>query len=101
MSHLNCRLGDLAVSVTAALPENIGKIVHIVKWHGIDSWFGFPEPTPLWEVELSGSQHLVYELGDGTREYVQRGLVPDAFLRRVPPLEGDPAHTEEDLYEIA
>jgi hypothetical protein len=33
MVKLNCKLGDLAVVVTAHNPENIGTIVRVIKKH--------------------------------------------------------------------
>jgi hypothetical protein len=81
MELLNCRVGDLAVTVTAALPENVGKIVRVVGSHGMDTWWGFDQPTHLWEVVTVEGTFLVYEDAWGVREFVQGGRVPDAFIR--------------------
>jgi hypothetical protein len=86
MKALNCRLGDLAVTVTAELPENLGNIVRIVGNHGEDTWFGFKGPIHIWEIEVVEGGRLVYEYDDGTREYETRGLAPDAFLKPIAPL---------------
>ena len=94
MSTLNCRLGDLAVTVRAEIPENVGNIVRIVGCHGEDKWWGFDAPTHLWEVEVVEGGRLVYEYDDGTREYETRGLAPDAFLKPIAPLWQ--AEREED-----
>ena len=85
MSTLNCRLGDLAVTVRAALPENLGNIVRIVGYHGKSTWYGFKDPIHLWEIEVAEGGCLVYEYDDGTREYETRGLAPDAFLKPIAP----------------
>ena len=94
MSILNCRLGDLAVTVRAEIPENLGNIVRIVGYHGKSTWYGFKDPIHLWEIEVAEGGCLVYEYDDGTREYETRGLAPDAFLKPIAPLWQ--AEREED-----
>ena len=86
MSILNCRLGDLAVTVRAEIPENLGNIVRIVGYHGKSTWYGFKDPIHLWEIEVAEGGRLVYEYDDGTREYETRGLAPDVFLKPIAPL---------------
>jgi len=86
MKALNCRLGDLAVTVRAELPENIGVIVRVIGCHGVDEWWGFDVPTHLWEVQAIEGAHLTYEFEDGSRKYKVIGLAPDAFLRPIAPL---------------
>ncbi len=85
MSTLNCRLGDLAVTVRAALPENLGAIVRIIGCHGVDEWWGFDAPTHLWEVQAIEGAYLTYEFEDGSREYKVIGLAPDCFLKPIAP----------------
>jgi hypothetical protein len=87
MSALNCRLGDLAVTVKAEIPENIGNIVRIVGFFGVKRWFGFKEPIPLWEVEAVAGGRLVYEYEGGVRAYRSQGQIPDAFLKPITPLK--------------
>ena len=86
MDAVNCRLGDLAVTVKAEIPENLGNIVRIVGFHGISRWWGFKGSIPIWEVEAVEGGRLVYEHGDGQREYTTKGLIPDEFLKPIAPL---------------
>jgi hypothetical protein len=85
MSALNCRLGDLAVTVKAEIPENLGNIVRVVGFSGVKRWYGFKEPTPLWEVEVVEGGRLVYEYEVGDRRYATEGQIPDAFLKPIAP----------------
>lgn len=85
MNGLNCRLGDLAVTIKAELPENLGSIVRVVGFLGAKRWYGFKEPTPLWEVEVVEGGRLTYEYDDGEREHTTKGQVPDAFLKPITP----------------
>jgi len=85
MSTLNCRLGDLAVTVRAALPENLGNLVWVIGLHGVDDWWGFDAPTHLWEVQAIEGAYLTYEFGDGSRVYRETGLLPDSFLKPIAP----------------
>jgi hypothetical protein len=101
MKALNCRLGDLALTVTAELPENLGNIVRIVGNHGEDSWFGFAGPTHLWEVEVIEGGRLLYEHDDGSREYRTTGLAPDAFLKPIAPRKRAEDHAEVNNYALA
>ena len=87
MRTLNCRPGDLAVTIKAALSENLGRIVRVVSYHGRADWWGFDRPTDLWEIEALEGSYLVYELEDGTKEYRLRGLAPDTFLKPIVPFE--------------
>ena len=50
-----CKVGDLAITVNAYNPENIGKIVRIIGASGLIEWFGFNEPTWVWAVQTEGS----------------------------------------------
>ncbi|NBT75993.1 MAG: hypothetical protein EBT15_08475 [Betaproteobacteria bacterium] len=83
MKLLNCRVGDLAVTVKAELPENIGNVVRIIGSEGERSWYGFDKPTHVWEVVIVEGGPLVYESGNGQKSYTHRGCVPDVFLRRI------------------
>jgi hypothetical protein len=83
---MNCQIGDLAITVEAELPENIGKLVRIVGAEGFSSWSAFEEPLYLWLVEALGPEGpLVYDNGRGDRTCELRGLVPDIFLRPIRP----------------
>jgi len=78
-------LGDLAVTVKAEIPENLGNIVRVVRFSGVKRWYGFKEPTPLWEVEVVEGGRLVYEYEGGDRRYATEGQIPDAFLKPIAP----------------
>ena len=85
MTKLNCRLGDLAITGQAEVPENLGKIVRIVASRGRAKWSGFQRPMYLWEVEALDGRQLVYEHSDGRRESRTHGPAPDQFLRPLAP----------------
>ena len=89
MSKLNCKVGDLAITVRAELPQNLGRIVHIVRPLGIQAWSEFG-PVHMWWVEaLPGSAHLLcYENADGSIEQSRTGPVPDLLLRPIVPPAG-------------
>ena len=93
MTYLNCNLGNLAITVIAYLPENVGNIVRVVGSHGLGSWYGFKNKTYIWEVQTASSDsYLVYETA-GEKTYKRVGGCPDAFLRRLTPEE---VHTFEE-----
>jgi hypothetical protein len=48
MSKLNCKVGDLAITVRSEVPQNLGRIVHIIKPLGVEPWSSFgPVPDIL------------------------------------------------------
>jgi len=85
-----CKVGDLAIVISANIPENIGNIVEIV---------GPPTGRPIkaswecatWHVRtISGRRTLVYRLGNGSIGIVKRhaeGPVPDFRLRPFPGIQ--------------
>jgi hypothetical protein len=87
MKALNCRLGDLAITIKAALPENVGSVVRIVGNKGKGKWWGFKRTTHIWEIEALDGRYLIYEYKDGSREHKTRGLAPDCFLKPIAPLQ--------------
>ena len=88
MSQLFCKLGDLAVTVDAELPINIGNIVKIVGVSGYAKWSSYRSKIFLWKVEVaSPDRPLVYENPDGTIEKLLTGRVPDHYLRPIRPDE--------------
>ncbi len=98
MHGLNCRLGDLAVTVKAAIPENLGNMVRVVGFLGDQKWHGFKEPTPIWEVEVVEGSRLVYQYDGGERFYATQGHIPDAFLKPIAPRrQGKEVEMEADL----
>jgi hypothetical protein len=95
MKALNCRLGDLAITIKAALPENVGSVVRIVGNKGKGKWWGFKRTTHIWEIETLDGRYLIYEYKDGTREHKTRGLAPDCFLKPIAPLQAIEHYDEE------
>lgn len=91
---LNCRLGDLAITVKCEIPDNLGRIVRVVASNGIEHWSGHG-PLHTWEVEtLSETDSLIYIIrGQVTRK--SRGPVPDAFLRPLHPPADEEALVED------
>ena len=83
MDKLNCRLGDIAITVRCNCPENLGNIVRIVVYVGLQEWGLEDEPLPTWQVEiLSENKWLLYEF-DGYLEALKLGPTPDKYLRRI------------------
>lgn len=84
MNQLHCKVGDLAITVRAELPQNLGRIVHIIEPIGLQNWSTFGH-VHVWKVEsLPGSSHLLhYENADGSFEYRRQGPVPDILLRPI------------------
>ena len=89
-----CKVGDLAIVVTAFNQENIGKIVRIVATVGKRKWHDFDTPTWIWLVESEGSP-LAYEWAAGDKTYHAKGKAPDAYLRPLKPVK-----VKEDELEL-
>jgi hypothetical protein len=85
MHKLNCSVGDLAITVNCAFPQNLGNIVRIISAVGFDEWQGFSEPLFTWNVQVAteGGQ-LFYQMEDGIEGFSE-GPVPDRYLRRLTP----------------
>ena len=82
---LNCSVGDLAITVNCAFPENLGKIVRIISAIGFDEWQGFDEPLFTWNVVVATEgTKLFYQIDDGIEGF-DEGPVPDRHLRRLTP----------------
>jgi hypothetical protein len=87
MSQLFCKVGDLAVTVEAELPINLGNVVKIVSAVGYKK-FSTYQKIFLWNVEAaSPDRPLVYEYPDGTLENCLAGHIPDRYLRPIRPDE--------------
>lgn len=81
---LNCRSGDLAITVKCDIPENLGRIVRIIASNGIEHWSDYG-PLHTWEVQtLSETDSLTYIIKGRVTQKCQ-GPVPDAFLRPLHP----------------
>jgi hypothetical protein len=89
MTKLFCKVGDLAITVRAEVPENLGRIVHIVRPLGAQPWSDFGEVHLWWAEVLPGSlSQLHYLQLNGALEQKSQGPVPDLFLRPITPPEG-------------
>ena len=85
MNKLNCSVGDLAITVDCVCTENLGNIVRVVKYLGLQDWGNTNVSLPSWLVEIE-SDHgwLLYEF-NGYPETYKSGPVPDRYLRRIAP----------------
>ena len=84
MRKLNCRPGDLAITVEAFNPINIGSIVRVLHKHHNQSALVVEPDDFLWYVEAA--HYLTYSRGlKFTRR--KRGAAPDSYLR---PIRGNP-----------
>lgn len=83
--QLNCKVGDLAVVVSAELSENLGQIVEILApATGIP--FLLVESRQVWQVvTVSGRKTLLYRFNqeNGRVDQHSEGPVPDRCLRPV------------------
>ena len=87
MAQLNCRVGDLAITVRFNQPENVGIIVQIVGvCMYIDTWEGFEHPIHIWDVDvICKDSHIAYFSDEPipTRLLFKGGPIPDAFLQPI------------------
>jgi hypothetical protein len=80
MRKLNCRPGDLAITVEAFNPINIGSIVRVLHKHHNQSALIVEPDDFLWYVEAA--HYLTYSRGlKFTRR--KRGAAPDSYLRHI------------------
>jgi hypothetical protein len=84
MQKLNCKVGDLAIVVSAKLPQNVGQIVEVI---GLQTGkpFALTDPGQVWEVRAVSGRDSLYYLLERTGRVVQhvQGPVPDSRLRPV------------------
>ena len=88
MEKLNCSVGDLAITVKANLPVNLGNIVRIIGSKGLQEWEGQDEPLYTWDVEIVGEDRYLHYDYDGEIVKVKEGPAPDQYLRRLTPPQG-------------
>ena len=87
MSQLFCKVGDLAVTVEAELPINLGNVVKIVSAAGYKKFSTYPKIF-LWNVEVaSPDRPMVYEYPNGELDQCLSGRIPDRYLRPIKPDE--------------
>jgi hypothetical protein len=96
MSKLNCKIGDLAIVVSAELPQNIGYIVEVIGIH-TDKPLLLERPGHVWQVRgASGRKGLHYQFRDtGLVVQHSEGPVPDLCLRAIAGLGSLDAATED------
>ena len=98
---LNCRVGDLAITVEAELTENIGNIVRIVAAGGYREWSDFVQPLFVWQVEALGPEcPLHYQVGLAPIDAKMTGQVPDMFLRPIRPPKSTTSFGEVALHAL-
>lgn len=104
MAQHNCKVGDLAITVTAQWPDNVGNIVEIIELAAADEAGSLAEEFGLvWRVRTVGKAvlHYRYPQEDGTflHDLTREGPVPDRFLKPITPPEQtlDEAHVLELL----
>lgn len=83
MVKLNCKAGDLAITVKSHNPENLGTIVTIKSPNGMVSW-GKGTPEFTWLCEIASKGWLVYDV-NGYVVTQKVGLVPDRCLKPITP----------------
>lgn len=89
MSKLHCKVGDLAITVRAEVPQNLGSIVHIIKPLGLQDWSEFGQVHMWWVECLPNSPYQLHYLhSDGTLQKKRQGPVPDVLLRPIVPPDG-------------
>ncbi len=89
MSKLHCKVGDLAITVRAEVPQNLGSIVHIIKPLGLQDWSEFGQVHMWWVECLPNSPYRLHYLhSDGSFTKQRQGPVPDLLLRPIVPPEG-------------
>ena len=84
MRKLNCRPGDIAITVEAFNPINIGSIVRVLHKHHNQSALTVEPDDFLWYVEAA--HYLTYCKGEKVFRR-KRGAAPDSYLR---PIRGNP-----------
>lgn len=88
MSKLNCSIGDLAITVKASLPANLGNIVRIIGTQGLQEWVGYDQALYTWDVEIVGENRYLHYQYDSELVLLKKGPAPDQFLRRLTPPQG-------------
>ena len=100
MLKVNCKVGDLAITVKAYNPGNIGKIVRIISSKGIGPWPDLVGPQQIWDIEpATPGVSLIYSIED-VPFLAQVGEALDCFLRPIRPTDAESTtenHQEEEL----
>lgn len=91
-----CRPGDLAIFIKAANPENIGRIVKVVRLASSTERPWRDEPGPAWIV--TSREPLVALRKDGIREFRRNGPAFDHYLQ---PIRGNPRPADQSIEEVS
>jgi len=101
MQKLNCKVGDLAIVVSAKLPQNLGQIVEVL---------GDQTGQPLrmsgqdhyWQVRSAGGRPILHYIHDFDGRLVQyiEGPVPDSCLRPIAGLPSEDSLRTDDFQPI-
>ncbi len=85
MSKLNCSIGDLAITVKANLPANLGNIVRIIGSQGLQEWEGQDELLYTRNIQILGKDRYLYYIYQQEHDlnctYV--GQMPKRFIKRI------------------
>lgn len=78
MQKLNCKVGDLAIVVSAKLPQNVGQIVEVLGPQ-TGKPFALTDLGHMWQVRAVSGRESLYYLLERTGHVVQhvQGPVPD------------------------
>lgn len=102
MQKLNCKVGDLAIVVSAKLPQNLGQIVEVIGPQ-TGKPFALTEPGHVWQVRGVSGRASLYYMFDKDRRVVQHveGPVPDCRLRPVSGICPADANADARLVDAA
>jgi len=82
MSQPRCRPDDLAIVVESYNPENLGRIVKVIRPHVPSTHLYMHDPEPIWDIE--SDQLMIWSVGEKTI-WERLGPCPDKQLQ---PLRG-------------
>jgi hypothetical protein len=95
MENLNCRPGDLAITVVTTNADNLGLMVEVIGPADAARWPLADETGLLWWVRAVG-RPMAYVFRDGHVEERYAGPVPDRCLRPI----RDPDEPTLDLMNL-
>lgn len=85
---MNVKAGDLAITVKAWLPENIGRIMRVIGFVGAVDDDGFSD---YWEVEFQSPTRGILVGDENDIDFGGREVMRDAWMR---PISGIPDNAE-------
>lgn len=72
---MNCKPGDLAILIAANIPENIGKIVHVIRRGTVEDWV-IHFDRPAWGLAVDNGIPAISVVHE-TADWTLRPLRPD------------------------